>query len=128
MIFSIFDPETKIIVGQYVCSDDAVESVIGSRNDLIEGQYAIGEYKVLDGQVVIMSADEILAYKRFDVVMRNSRDQLLSAIDRVNPVWYASLTVEQQQELQSYRQHLLDVPQQAGFPTSIEWPAKPTWL
>ena len=59
---------------------------------------------------------------------RSQRDQLLSAIDRVNPVWYSALTAEQQQELIAYRQALLDVPQQDSFPTLIEWPTKPSWL
>ena len=59
---------------------------------------------------------------------RRIRDQLLSLVDQVTPVWYASLTPEQQQDLQAYRQALLAVPQQAGFPTDIQWPTKPTWL
>jgi hypothetical protein len=59
---------------------------------------------------------------------RSQRDQLLSAVDQINPVWYASLTTEQQQELARYRQALLDVPQQLGFPAQLEWPAKPTWI
>ena len=62
-------------------------------------------------------------------VMRALRDTLLNEhIDPVNPVWYNSLTAEQQQELQTYRQALLDVPDQSGFPTAISWPTKPTWL
>ena len=56
------------------------------------------------------------------------RNMLLTEIDRVNPVWYASLSADQQQELQAYRVALLGVPQQAGFPTLIEWPTKPQWL
>ena len=59
---------------------------------------------------------------------RKIRDQLLSLVDQVTPVWYASLTQEQQQELQAYRLALLAVPQQAGFPTAIDWPTKPQWL
>jgi len=59
---------------------------------------------------------------------RQARNQLLTAIDTVNPVWYASLNQQQQQELQAYRQALLDVPQQASFPTNTSWPAKPHWL
>ena len=59
---------------------------------------------------------------------RTCRNQLLSQLDRVNPVWYATLTAEQQAELAVYRQALLDVPQQADFPANIAWPTKPTWL
>jgi hypothetical protein len=60
--------------------------------------------------------------------MRMLRNICLSAIDRINPVWYASLTTAQQQQLQVYRQALLDIPQQTGFPDSVEWPSKPQWL
>jgi hypothetical protein len=59
---------------------------------------------------------------------RQQRDRLLSEIDRVNPVWYASLTAEQQEQLIAYRQQLLDVPQQEGFPITIDWPIQPGWL
>ena len=59
---------------------------------------------------------------------RNRRTGLLGAIDRISATRYASLSPAQQQELQTYRQALLDVPQQAGFPTNITWPTKPDWL
>ena len=59
---------------------------------------------------------------------RQSRNQLLAQVDRVNPIWYASLTAEQQTELAQYRQALLDVPQQESFPDNISWPTKPIWL
>ena len=62
------------------------------------------------------------------VSARQQRDRLLSEIDRVNPVWYASLTAEQQEQLIAYRQQLLDVPQQEGFPITIDWPIRPGWL
>jgi hypothetical protein len=61
--------------------------------------------------------------------LRNLRDRILNeTVDRINPIRYASLTTEQQQELIAYRQALLDVPQQAGWPGEIEWPTKPSWL
>jgi hypothetical protein len=59
---------------------------------------------------------------------RNIRTQLFEPIDQINPVWYASLSADEQNQLAAYRQQLLDVPQQSGFPTDIEWPAKPAWL
>ena len=60
--------------------------------------------------------------------MRTHRNNLLHEVDKINPVRYNSLTQQQQQELANYRQSLLGVPQQAGFPLAIEWPSKPTWL
>jgi hypothetical protein len=59
---------------------------------------------------------------------RTRRNQLLFQIDRVNPAWHNTLTTDQQAELATYRQSLLDVPQQADFPSNHTWPTKPTWL
>jgi hypothetical protein len=60
--------------------------------------------------------------------IRQQRNQLLSLIDRVNPVWYSTLAADQHAELATYRQSLLNVPQQADFPANVVWPTKPTWL
>lgn len=42
-----------------------------------------------------------------------------------NALRWASLTVEKQQQWANYRQLLLDVPQQIGFPNDVIWPTKP---
>lgn len=75
-----------------------------------------------DSKTWIVNLDDLI------IEARTQRDYFLSLIDRVNPIWYSTLSTEQQQELQQYRQQLLDVPQQSGFPTSIEWPIKPSWI
>jgi hypothetical protein len=59
---------------------------------------------------------------------RAIRNHLLSAVDRVNPIWFSGLSNDQKLELAVYRTSLLNVPQQSSFPTTIEWPTKPTWL
>ena len=61
--------------------------------------------------------------------MRNLRNQTLQKdVDSINPVRYELLTAEQRQQLQAYRQALLDLPQQSTWPNNVEWPTKPTWL
>lgn len=60
--------------------------------------------------------------------MRFQRDQLLaSTVDPIvtNPLRWAALGEEQQQALAAYRQALLDVPAQPGFPHEITWPSPP---
>jgi hypothetical protein len=61
-------------------------------------------------------------------IIRSIRDAALTSVDQVNPVWYASLTPDQQTELVTYRQALLDVPQQSGFPANVIWPTNPSWF
>ena len=56
--------------------------------------------------------------------VRSERDLLLSVVDVVvsNPLRWASLSSEEQNEWSTYRQALLDVPQQSGFPSTVTWP------
>jgi hypothetical protein len=58
---------------------------------------------------------------------RGQRDALLQEVDSIvgNPLRWASFSTEQQTAWADYRQALLDVPQQAGFPNTINWPNKP---
>lgn len=59
---------------------------------------------------------------------RGQRDNLLFEVDSIvgNPLRWASFSQAQQSTWANYRQALLDVPQQAGFPNTINWPTKPT--
>jgi Phage tail assembly chaperone protein len=54
------------------------------------------------------------------------RDQLLKeGPDRINPLWWGSMTQDQQNAWSVYRQDLLDVTNQPGYPVSVNWPIKP---
>lgn len=64
-----------------------------------------------------------------EIRLRKIRNQILQdTVDRVNPIRYSQLTAEQQTELVSFRQALLDVPAQAGWPDNVQWPQSPAWL
>lgn len=57
---------------------------------------------------------------------RAKRDTLLqTTIDAMNPMRWEVLTDVQKDAWRDYRQALLDVPQQDGFPTNIVWPEAP---
>lgn len=58
--------------------------------------------------------------------IRSERDVILSTtIDKINSVRWASLTASQKTAWTNYRQALLDIPEQPGFPESVEWPVAP---
>jgi hypothetical protein len=60
--------------------------------------------------------------------VRSERDQRLQTeVDPLvsNPLRWGSLSAEKQQEWANYRQALLDIPQQSGFPYEVAWPVKP---
>lgn len=58
--------------------------------------------------------------------VRSMRNNLLeSKIDKINAVRWASLTADEQASWTTYRQALLDITAQAGFPSSVTWPTAP---
>ena len=60
--------------------------------------------------------------------VRAERDNLLvTVVDPIvsNNLRWAEMTAEKQAEWSAYRTALLDITDQAGFPTDITWPTKP---
>lgn len=59
--------------------------------------------------------------------VRADRDGRLVEVDAVagNALRWADLTSDKQAEWSTYRQALLDVPQQTDFPHNITWPTEP---
>jgi len=59
--------------------------------------------------------------------VRKHRDNLLVELDAVvgNPLRWAAMAAEEQTGWSTYRQALLDVPQQEGFPLAVVWPKNP---
>ena len=54
------------------------------------------------------------------------RDKLLAdGPDRISPLWWSTMTEQEQQSWTKYRQDLLDITTQQGYPESIIWPTKP---
>lgn len=69
----------------------------------------------------------VMTLEDYATQARQKRDFLLKEMDVLvsNPLRWDSFTAQKQGEFASYRQALLDVPQQADFPNNISWPAKP---
>ena len=79
-----------------------------------------------DGQVSHLTEDEI--NEQVSSGCRLVRDlKLENEVDPqvTNPLRWADLSPEKQQEWADYRRSLLDLPEQEGWPHDIEWPIKP---
>jgi hypothetical protein len=142
--YTKYSTDTGQIIGHVVSDNQDLLTLNTHGQSYVEGYFDQDQYYIVDGHVenkankpdnshVIYDFDYntktwIVDLEQTKKQIRMLRNTWLSVVDRINPVWYASLTVEQQQELQAYRQALLDVPQQTGFPTHTSWPAKPQWL
>ena len=80
------------------------------------------------GEAVELSQEEYETLSLENAVKeeRAKRDALLqTTIDAMNPMRWESLTDTQKDAWRAYRQALLDVPQQEGFPINITWPEAP---
>lgn len=90
----------------------------------------LSEGEVVSGQVLENGA--LVNPTLSDVVLaasvREKRDMLLvTEVDPIvmNALRWGDLSPTEQAALAAYRQDLLDVPQQAGFPKTHTWPNKP---
>lgn len=85
----------------------------------------------LDGVVKVLTDEEYEAARFHENDMkswqvRQQRDKLLvENVDSMNILRWNELTAEQQAAVGTYRQELLNVPQQAGFPWTVVWPTFP---
>lgn len=148
MSYSIYDPNNGEIIGYVAGSIDPYLQVTALNPvpvTYVEGKYNANEYYVdLNTKQVNPKAPKpsngayaykfennnqwIIDIEQTEIIVRQMRNTALESLDKINPVWYSTLNTQQQTELQQYRQALLDVPQQTGFPESVSWPQKPDWL
>jgi hypothetical protein len=142
MKYTTYEPGSGQILAVYSISQSDLVDLNLQQHTWVEGEFSADKYYIVDGQPVAMPQKPDNPYACFDYAtkswqidqsamshgLRTERNNLLTAVDRVNPVWFNSLTTQQQTELAEYRQALLAVPQQSGFPSQVNWPAKPTWI
>jgi hypothetical protein len=116
-------------VGEWqVAVKDGVEEVDGVWQEKWVTQEMFTEYTETDEdgvETTVTVQDQIDAKVAADNAAlasteRATRDELLKATDH-----YGLSDVTMTEAMATYRQALRDVPQQAGFPSTITWPEKP---
>jgi hypothetical protein len=144
MKYTIYHSSTGQILGTVSASSLLLAQLNIGDQPCIDGEYSGETHYVTNGQAQLLPIKPLndIVWYEFDYnshtwqpnvivsqqLARSQRDLLLGLVDKINPVWYNTLTTQQQTELIQYRRLLLDVPQQSGFPIDTAWPAKPSWL
>jgi hypothetical protein len=143
MKYTYYNPDSGQIIGVIDTTDPDLAQLHLADKTWIQGEYNFDRYYISDGQPVPMPTrpydnaeydfDWIthtwqLNTQKMSDRIRSDRNRELASVDRVNAVWYATLTSEQQAQLAQYRLDLLAVPQQSNFPNQVNWPSKPAWL
>lgn len=106
-------PELGVIT--FTASPDDVEPFGKLIYDaLIKGEAGeVGEY-----------VEQVLSEEEAALEARIRRNQMLLDLDAIvmSPMRYAEYSESYKESLSAYRKALLDVPQQSGFPSNINWP------
>lgn len=84
------------------------------------------------GVVRVLSEQDYLSMRETETANKGSqvrahRDFLLrTEVDAFNPIRWEAATELEKEAVRVYRAALLDVPQQEGFPWTVEWPQPPS--
>lgn len=94
-------------------------------------EWATADYtaNIVDGKLVLGLSQEVILARQKETI-RNERSIRLRKCDKMSPMRWNSLTEEQKLAWADYRQALLDIPQQEGFPwdgdlNRAPWPVLP---
>jgi hypothetical protein len=144
LVYTTYDPDTGKIISVLQCgAASQVETNLEGKT-YISGYHNPDQYYIQDGAPVLISDDPSTESNKYNFdystktwtldldqtanAIRIQRLKHLQSIDAVSAVRLTLLSDAQKQQLVDYRQALLDVPQQPGFPTTVTWPSKPDWL
>ena len=107
-------------------TDPSDEIVSAYPSDTVETPLRPSHLHTWSGSEWVEPTQEVLTAYLSESV-RAVRDERLMDLDAIvtHPLRWAALDADTQAAWAAYRQALLDVPQQAGFPNNVTWPEKP---
>lgn len=109
---------------------DAVEITKEEHTALFEGQSQglTITRPVNGGKPILVDNRPTPEQKAIELVGLRRQILLKGTVDKLTALQLTLLTDSQKAEVIAYRQALLDVTKQSGYPTHIQWPTVPTFL
>jgi hypothetical protein len=90
-----------------------------------EWEAAEGIARVIDGEIFLGKTEEEKRSEK-EAEVKAKRDRiLLETVDRVNGVRWEAMDGDEKEKWREYRQALLDIPEQEGYPDTVVWPEIP---
>ena len=113
-----------IVEGEYTMAGDMIGKLSYVDGLIVSDDFIIKDVSTVD--YVVPSEEEIKKEESYQV--RQQRDNILkNVVDPIssNALRWAALTADQQSAWANYRQSLLDLTAQDGFPMNVVWPDPP---
>lgn len=63
-----------------------------------------------------------------DIMARQLRNEFFKYVDKVNPLWFDELSDLEKIQLAGFRNDLIGITKQPGYPVQIQWPIIPDFL
>lgn len=123
----ILNSQTKVVENIIILSEEDFENFIPYKDGIELSPQHDGEigWTWTDAGWIRPSEPEISEEELSHNIRTTRNNLLISYIDTLNPILWENMSEEQKNLWRAYRQELLDVPQQEGFPHNIIWPIKP---
>jgi hypothetical protein len=124
MILCILNSNTKVVENRIVI--DSIESFVPYKEDIEVAPQHDGNIGWIWNGTGWDIPDSELTYEELCEKVREERNnRLVLEVDKLNSPRWESFTEEQQQQWRTYRQELLDITEQEGFPENVIWPETP---
>ena len=119
--YTIYKTSSGNIVGGGITNSELSKLILESDESIIEGNYEIDKYKIIDGKAVSQTVD-------FWNAVRSERNALLASSDWTQ-LSDSALSDSKKTEWATYRQALRDVPSNnlsASVRSDVNFPTEPT--
>ena len=119
--YTIYKTSSGNIIGGGITNSELTKIILESDESIIEGNYEIDKYKIIDGKAVSQTVD-------FWNAVRSERNALLASSDWTQ-LSDSALSDSKKTEWATYRQALRDVPSNnlsASVRSDVNFPTEPT--
>jgi hypothetical protein len=126
MILCILNSNTKVVENRIVV--DSIEDFVPYKEDIEVAPQHDGDIGwIWNGTGWDIPQPEVTYEELCEKVREERNNRLVLHVDKLNSPRWESFTEEQQQQWRTYRQDLLDITEQEGFPENVIWPETPSY-
>ncbi len=119
MKFVYFGDDGKVVSAH---NDDTVSEIPKGATGVSDEQWGDRwNLQLAKGKIIVTPA-EVAVEDLAATVRRERARRLIHDVDSINPIRWEQMGDGEKAALREYRQKLLEIPEQKGFPFNVDWP------